>query len=206
MSFVQPKKPEFVRPWLTPVATLAESVHKRIVYPSDCEDCGIVQVAWRGPECTKENFKLTACSVLLRYLSETSVSPLQREMVEISDPFASVVSYNLVENLTSSLYLLFENVPVAKIDSVYDKMVSVLTNIADGGEKLDMNRMQNIIERCILEYFSNLESNAHEALAFTAIADALYGETNEDVSGKFIPTTNNIILSINNNVFPCIWT
>lgn len=179
---------------MTPVAILAESVHKRIEYPSDCEDCGIVQVAWRGPECTKENFRLTACSVLLRYLSETSVSPLQREMVEISDPFASVVSYNLIENLTSSLHLLFENVPVAKVDLVYDKMVSVLTNIADGGEKLDMNRMQNIIERCILEYFSNLESNAHEALAFTAIADALYGETNEDVSRKFIPTTNYCII------------
>lgn len=179
---MQPKKPEFVRPWLTPVAPLAKSVHKRIVYPSDCEDCGMVQVAWRGPNCTQDNFKLTACSVLLRYVSETSVSPLQREMVETSDPFASVVSYNLIENSTSALYLLFENVPMTKIDLVYDKMVAVLKNIADGGEKLDMNRMQNIIERCILEYFSNLESNAHEALAFTAIADALYGINNEDVS------------------------
>lgn len=44
-----------------------------------------------------------------------------------------------------------------------------------------MKRMQNILERCILEYFSNLESNPHEALAFTAIADALYGEKDEDV-------------------------
>lgn len=45
-----------------------------------------------------------------------------------------------------------------------------------------MQRMQNILERCILEYFSYLESSPHEAIAFTAIADALYGETNKDVN------------------------
>lgn len=44
--------------------------------------------------------------------------------------------------------------------------------------------MQNILERCILEYFGNLESNPHEALAFTSIADALYGEKNEDVGSS----------------------
>lgn len=111
---------------------MSESVHKRIVYPSDCEDCGIVHVGWRGPNCTKENIKLTACSVLLRYLSETSVSPLQRDMVEIKDPYASSVSYNIIENYESALYFSFENVPLEKIDFVYDKMVYILTNISEG--------------------------------------------------------------------------
>lgn len=137
----------------------------------------LVYVGWRGPNCTKENLKLTACSVLLRYLSETSVSPLQREMVEIADPYASTVSYNIIENYESALYFSFENVPFDKIDLVYDKMKSIVGNIA----KIDMIRMQNILERCILEYFSNLESNPHEALAFATIADSLYGETEDDV-------------------------
>lgn len=44
-----------------------------------------------------------------------------------------------------------------------------------------MKRLQNILERSILEYFSNLESNPHEALAFSVIADALYGINDEDV-------------------------
>lgn len=118
----------------------------------------------------------------MRYLSETSVSPLQRELVEISDPYASTVSYNIIENYESAIYFSFENVPLDKIDSVYDKMQTVLGNISKGVEKIDMNRMQNILERCILEYFSNLESNPHEALAFAAIADSLYGEQNEDVT------------------------
>lgn len=35
------KKPEFVRPWHTPVQPLAETINKRVLYPSDCEDCGL---------------------------------------------------------------------------------------------------------------------------------------------------------------------
>lgn len=200
------KKAEFVRPWFTPILPLAETIDQRIVYPSDCEDCGIgkteykfnfltfspikyliffsctVHVGWRGPKCTTENLKLTACSVLMRYLSETSVSPLQREMVEISDPYASSVSYNIIENYESAIYFSYENVPLDKIDLVYEKVQEVLGKISKKEEKFDMTRMQNILERCILEYFSNLESNPHEALAFAAIADSLYGECNDDVS------------------------
>lgn len=37
----KPKKPEFVRPWFSPIEPLAETIDKRIVYPSDCEDCGM---------------------------------------------------------------------------------------------------------------------------------------------------------------------
>lgn len=141
-----------------------------------------VHIGWRGPKCTTENLNLTACSVLMRYLSETSVSPLQREMVEIADPYASTIGYNIIENSESALYFSFENVPLDKVDLVYDKMKTILANIGKSDEKFDMNRMQNILERCILEYYSNLESSPHEAIAFASIADSLYGETNQDVS------------------------
>uniref|UniRef100_A0A1B0DIV2 Presequence protease, mitochondrial n=1 Tax=Phlebotomus papatasi TaxID=29031 RepID=A0A1B0DIV2_PHLPP len=76
-----------------------------ILYPSDEEDCGLVFIGWRGPKCTVEHTTLTACSVLMRYLSDTSVSPLQRDLLEIDDPYASksfgksnqeMASFNLV--------------------------------------------------------------------------------------------------------------
>lgn len=106
-------------------------------------------------------------------------------MVEVSDPYASTVSYNIIENYESAIYFSFENVPLDKIDLVYEKMQTILGNIANGDEKFDMNRMQNILERCILEYYSNLESNPHEAIAFASIADSLYGENDKDVSERF---------------------
>lgn len=174
-------KAPFERPWQTPIEPLTASTNKRIVYPSDTEDCGIVHVGWRGPSCVRENHKLTACSVLLRYLSESAVSPLQHEMVEIPDPFASNVSYNIVENSESLIYFSFQNVPIEKIDLVEGKMQHVLSDLADGKEKFDMQRMQNILELCILEYFSSMETSPHEAIAFPVVADALYGNTSEDV-------------------------
>lgn len=175
-------KEPFELPWQTPVDPLTESVDRRITYPSDTEDCGLVHVGWRGPKCTLENFTLTACSVLLRYLSETSVSPLQHELVEIADPFASNCSYNIIENSESLIYFSFQNVPIEKIDLVHGKMQQVLSDIAHGVVNIDMERMQNILEKCILEYFSSMETSPHEAIAYPVIADALYGITDEDVS------------------------
>lgn len=121
-----------MKPWQTPVPPLEKSANVRIVYPSDEEDCGLVTVGWRGPLCTTDNFTLTACSVLLRYLSDTSISPLQREFVEIPDPYASMVSFNIIENSESLLYFTFENVPMEKIDMIDAKLNAILANIASG--------------------------------------------------------------------------
>ncbi|KAG4066708.1 hypothetical protein HA402_007344 [Bradysia odoriphaga] len=176
----KPLKEAFVRPWQTPVPPFNESINKKVEYPADEEDCGLLSIGWRGPKCTTENLKLTSCSVLMRYLSDTSVSPLQREFVEVPDPFASQISFNIVENTESLLYFTFENVPLDKIEAILPKLQSILKNIADGIEKIDMNRLRNILERSILEYLSNLESNPHEAISFMVIGDVLYGNTPED--------------------------
>lgn len=174
--------PPFTRPWQTPVVPVAESQTLKIVYPADEEDCGLVNVAWRGPKATTQYEELTACSVLLRYLSDTSVSPLQREFVEIEDPYASRVGYNIAENAESLLYISFENVLLGKIDAIHPKLQQVLGKIGTGEEKIDMKRMASVLERYILEALSNLESNPHDDVAFHVIGDVLYGEVEKDVS------------------------
>ncbi|EAT39319.1 AAEL008862-PA [Aedes aegypti] len=176
--------PAFTRPWQTPVEPLAESKDIKIVYPADEEDCGLVNVAWRGPKATSEYEELTACSVLLRYLSDTSVSPLQREFVEIEDPFASRVGYNIAENAESLLYISFENVPLSKIDDIHAKLKQVLEKIGKGEEKIDMKRMENVLERYILESLSNLESSPHDNVAFHVIGDVLYGAVEQDFDNR----------------------
>lgn len=128
----KPLKEPFVRPWQTPVPPFDESVNKKVEYPADEEDCGILSIGWRGPKCTTENLKLTSCSVLMRYLSDTSVSPLQREFVEVPDPLASQISFNINENTESLLYFTFENVPLDKMEEILPKLQSLLKNIAQG--------------------------------------------------------------------------
>ncbi|XP_049294284.1 uncharacterized protein C05D11.1-like [Anopheles funestus] len=176
--------PPFERPWQTPVEPLKESTNIKIEYPADEEDCGLFNVAWRGPKATTEYDTLTACAVLLRYLTDTSASPVQREFVEIEDPYASRVGYNIVENSVSLLYISFENVPLGKEDHIFSKLCQLLANIADGKEKLDMQRMRNVIERNRLEALSSLESNPHDDIAFHVIGDVLYGSDENEFDNR----------------------
>uniref|UniRef100_A0A336KC94 CSON007777 protein n=1 Tax=Culicoides sonorensis TaxID=179676 RepID=A0A336KC94_CULSO len=178
------KKAPFERPWQSPIDPLTESKDIKIVYPNDEEDCGIVCIGYRGPKATTEHHTLNACSILMRYLSDTSVSPLMRDMVEISDPFASKVGYNLGENSVSLLYFSFDNVPLDKVDMVHPKYHSVIENIAKGAEKIDMKRLQNIIDKSILESLNSLESNPHDDIAFHSIGYILYGDSEDDFTDR----------------------
>lgn len=137
-----------------------------------------------GPNCITEYRKLAALSILLRYLTDTSVSPLQRDMVEIDDPYASKVSFCSIENLESLLYFTFENAPINKIDEILNKLKEILNKISNGTEKIDMQRMHSIIDREFLESLSALESNPHDTLALLLVGDSVYGTKEADVSIK----------------------
>lgn len=75
------------------------------------------------------------------------MSPLQRDLVEIKDPFASQVSYSLVENSVSALFVMLENVPMDKLDSVKGKVDEVFNLIITEKEAIDLPRLQSVINR-----------------------------------------------------------
>ncbi|KAK2579672.1 hypothetical protein KPH14_011595 [Odynerus spinipes] len=172
----------FERPWQNPVPPLTESVDLDLFYPCDDEDNGIVTVGWRGPSAVHEVYELTACSLLLKYLTDTSVSPLQKEFVEIEDPYASNVLYSLSENSISLLYVIFENVPKPKIPLVKDRLLDVLKQVNESG--IDMKRMKTVVHRNMLETLSNLENCPHDSVAYMIIGDVLYGNTKEDLDQR----------------------
>lgn len=93
---------------------------------------------------------IAACSIILKYLTDTAVSPLQRDLVEIKDPFASRVCYSLIENSISALFVMLENVPIEKLDSVKGKVEEVFELIISGKEAIDMPRLQSVINRQVL--------------------------------------------------------
>lgn len=112
------------------------------------------------------------------------MAPLQKEFVEIPDPYASKVAYNIYENSESVLYVLFENVPKEKINKVKSQLITVLKTIVDK-EDIDMKRLHSVIHRHKLESLSNYENNPHQTLAFMIIGHMLYGKTKDDVSRIF---------------------
>ena len=176
------RKSEFVRPWGSPVAPLKESVSKDIKYPCDEEDNGMVFIAWRGPSAVKNYQATYPIIILMEYLTETSISPLQAAFVEVEeDPLASSVDYSIIENSESCIYLEFSNVPVKKIPEIEGKLNQVLSEL----KNINMERMKTIIERRVLSQLSNLENSPHESIAFLAIGEFLYGQEPKDLDVRF---------------------
>lgn len=172
--------PAFEKPWQVLPKRLKESKDVKILFPSDEEEAGIVHIGFMGPQATVDFETLTACYILMKYLSDTSVSPLSQTFIEIDDPFASEVKYNISENSISLLYFTFENVPVGKIDFIYERLIQLLVDIANGKEPLDEHRLKIIFEKYILERLSSLENSPHDDIAFHILGDFLYGEKDED--------------------------
>lgn len=173
--------PTFEKPWQTPVKPLKQSKDIKILFPSDEEENGIVYVGYLGPKASSDFETLTACCALMKYLCDTSVSPMQQSFIEIDDPFASEVTYNIIENSTSCLYFSFENVPVGKIDFIYERFIQLLVDIANGKEPLDENRLRVVFEKYILERLSSLENAPHDDIAYHILGDFLYSSKNEDL-------------------------
>ncbi|XP_065331975.1 uncharacterized protein C05D11.1-like [Cloeon dipterum] len=170
----------FVRPWQTEVQPFTKSVEQLVPFPCDEESGGLVILAWRGPSAATDIYKITACSVMVKYLADTPVSPLQRDLVEIKDPCASNISYMLIENSSSALLFCFENVPVEKLESVKGSFDNTMGNILSGKEQIDEIRLKSVINRQLLETLSALESSPHDMIGFMAIADMLYGRNQQD--------------------------
>ncbi|KAL3282009.1 hypothetical protein HHI36_005212 [Cryptolaemus montrouzieri] len=179
----------FQRPWQAPVPPLEKSMDLELKYPTDDEDNGIFCIAWRGASSVYDQYTVTATCLILKYLTSFSVSPLQKEFVEIEDPYASSVTYNLYENSETCIYLTFEDVPVSKLELIKPKLYSILNSIVEN-ENIDMQRMESIINRHRLKCLSNLENSPHQTIAFLIIGHMLYGNTKEDLEQRVNPQVN----------------
>ncbi|XP_011145031.2 uncharacterized protein C05D11.1 [Harpegnathos saltator] len=174
----------FERPWQTPVAPLVKSVNLDVCYPCDDEDNGMVYIAWRGPSGVNELYDCLGCTLFAKYLTDTSVSPLQKEFVERDSPYASNVDYIQYNFSISTLCFMFENVPKDKIPQIKEPLMKVLSDICKDGNGIDMKRMRTVIHRSILEVLSALENEPHDTIAYMLFGHVLYGNTKEDLDQR----------------------
>ncbi|XP_076642310.1 uncharacterized protein C05D11.1 [Halictus rubicundus] len=169
------------KPWQSPVPAFLESKDIDVFYPCDDEDNGIINVAWRGSS-VDDIYTFIACDLLLKYLTDTSVSPLEKEFLEIADPYASNVTYFSCEYAVSLLCLEFENVPKSKITLVKDQLLKTLNDVYKNG--IDIKRMKTVVHRSILERLSCLEKAPQDAIAMMLVKHVLYGKTEEDLDRR----------------------
>lgn len=167
---------EYTRPWQSPVSPLAQSLSKSIQYSSDTDDDGLVYIGWRGPNAVKDYPSLVAISLLLDYLNDTTISPIQRDFVECEDPYCSSVCQSIIENSTSCFYISFESVKKERLNDCKDKLFKLLEKIANKEESFNMERMKTIISRKIVRILSAAETSPHSVVIGAIIGDFLYGD------------------------------
>ncbi|XP_073242896.1 uncharacterized protein C05D11.1-like [Porites lutea] len=175
--------PPYKRPWQTPVPPLSDAVEKVVRFPTEDEESGSVLLGFRGPICS-DRYGMTALSVILDYLTDTPIAPLQRDLVEIPDPFCSDISCDILEYLESCLVIKAKNVPFEKLNATKEKIKEVLGNLAEGKEVIDMSRMDVVIHRKILDTKNNFENHAHDTFADAIVGDFLYSTKAEDLHSR----------------------
>ncbi|KAK6028144.1 hypothetical protein OSTOST_05817, partial [Ostertagia ostertagi] len=82
-----------------------------------------------------------AFDVLFDYMSNTPVSPLQREFVLIEKPLASQVSFHVTEQTTCLIQLSFSGVPTKRLDDVSKKFMEKVVKEHLEDKTWDMERM-----------------------------------------------------------------
>lgn len=109
------------RPWQSAIPPLQHR-HQRqeVLFPTSEEEDGLVRIIWRGPMAT-DRYRFTAMEVLMEYLTDTPVAPLQRELVEVEEPFCCDVEEIELENSLSAFGVTLEGVPTDKLGVVDEK-------------------------------------------------------------------------------------
>ncbi|KAN0023417.1 hypothetical protein ACTFIU_011587 [Dictyostelium citrinum] len=103
------KDADFI-PWRDEIPPLLKSKSSFVPYPSESET-GSVSIGWRGPPID-DIFKITALTVLLRYLQDNSSSPLQQRFINKTVPLANSVYCIVHEVKDTKITIEFSGVPV----------------------------------------------------------------------------------------------
>jgi Zn-dependent M16 (insulinase) family peptidase len=188
-------KDNFVKPFMTKIEELKESVISNVKYSADSEETGNVMISFRGPKIN-EYLEINALDFIIRYLTNNILAPIRKEMIEIKDPYCSNIAYNLDEKKESFFYFYFCNVEYSKIENIKDKFFEVIKNVYDKEEEFNLNRIKDMIENDLISELYQLESSAEEILSDNLIVDYLYSNKNEDLD-EYIDNTKRYKLLLN---------
>ena len=181
------------RPWLDSQkpGPLVESVTRVVDFPDEEESVGSVMIAWRGP---KHGDYLEYMKILIidDYLTDSVVSLLQKEFVEIEDPFATSVSMGTLRYLESAFYLDFEDVPKEKLDTILPRFQQVLADHLKAG--IDQARIDLVISKLALKFKLDSETGPSSFFVRFLIYEFLYSseKANIELSLKLLSYLNEL--------------
>ncbi|GAA94382.1 uncharacterized protein L969DRAFT_105184 [Mixia osmundae IAM 14324] len=173
------RPPGFKRPWLETTskggAVLDSTRSEEISFPEQDESSGEVLLSWLGPP--RDDFlSEKALDILSTYLSDSPVSPIYRDLVEIEEPLATDLGFYVSDQEKHVLNVYATSVPTEKLNTVKDKVIEVFRRVVESG--IDMERMAMLLKRDRIKILSSLEKDASEIFASSVISDFMFGSMN----------------------------
>ncbi|KAM0793479.1 hypothetical protein ACM66B_000920 [Microbotryomycetes sp. NB124-2] len=156
---------------------LTESKTETVKFPEKDESTGELMMSWIGVSANDYVTDL-ALEMMGQYLTDSAVSPLYKQFVEIDDPACTDISfYSSTENPTIITAYL-SSVPAELLTTLPDQFKTALKRIA--GDGIDMQRMKSVLERKKLQLLDGVETDPAEMLSASILSDVLFGA--EDAS------------------------
>ncbi|KAJ3428495.1 presequence protease [Anaeramoeba flamelloides] len=184
------------RPFSTRVPKFLKSEEKTIVFPEDDEEStGLVSISQRIGKYS--DFELTNSMIILwSYLTSSTISPLQQALVEIEDPYCTIIDYSFLEFSETASLISFEGVPKKKLKLIQEKFFEILNKELDKG--IDLERIRIIIKNSKLKYLKLFETSPQSLIVNELIKDFLYGNQANDYfelqeTLRVIEITDNLI-------------
>ncbi|CEF67320.1 Presequence protease, mitochondrial [Strongyloides ratti] len=187
-KYICSHSPEFfIRPFSN--AKIQDIKENRVsVVNCPCEDDskGIVEIAFLGP-AVDSYYEVEAMDTLFNYFHDTAISPLEKDFVQLKDPYASSCHFMMDEYTRNVIRLKFSDVPVNKIMNVHERFFDKTVEEHKNPNVFDMDRMKSIISKQIEKLYMTLEKNAGKEVLHNVIAYQLYGnrESNKDIEERF---------------------
>lgn len=163
--------PEMQRPWVSTgnFPNLEKNIEDTVLFADEDESMGTLLIAWNGPMCNV-SVKSMFCSteyttyqklkqdflsqkeleVLNVYLTDSSVSVLQKEFVETEESLCTDVDFYISDHLKSTLTFTASSVPIEEMERLPIEFFKTLNRLVEE-EDIDMKRMATVIEKEILQ-------------------------------------------------------
>ncbi|POY70063.1 hypothetical protein BMF94_6950 [Rhodotorula taiwanensis] len=158
-----------------------------VEFPERDETVGELMVAWIGVP-HNDFLNDLALEVLGVYLTDSAVSPLSKEFIEIDEPACTDISFYASSENPTVICAYLASVPIEELDELSARLRHTLGRIADDG--IDMQRMASVLERQKLQLYESMETDASDVICNAVVADGIWGaEDGSDLRGSLKMTS-----------------
>ncbi|KAH3680744.1 hypothetical protein WICMUC_000178 [Wickerhamomyces mucosus] len=168
-----------------PIKPLPQKIVKTIEFPEKDESYGEITITWVGPKHENWDEDL-AITLLLEYLTDSSISLLIKNLVEIDEPLASDIHCNTDDYTYTMPYIGLNNVPTNRLHEAHEKLLQLL-NVHATVDQFDLVKMREVVENSKLKLIFAVEKSA-DILSDYVITDFLYSDLEGQTLGKNLRT------------------